>query len=114
MPSNLPFWAFRPARDGRHHCRRNYDRCPPGKVRLVNVNGEWYLGTYGSAKFTCNTHASAQRYFEVVAAVAAGVLVLYSGVVASVVMVRRRADRRRLTDLLQQERDYGDKLAKVA
>lgn len=60
------------------------------------------------------TYASAQRYFEVVAAVAAGVLVLYSGVVATVVMVRRRADRRRLTDLLQQERDYGDKLAKAA
>lgn len=91
------------------------DRCLPGKVRLVNVNGEWYLGTYGKAqKFYVYTYASAQRYFEVVAAVAAGVLVLYSGVVASVVMVRRRADRRRLTDLLQQERDYGDKLAKAA
>lgn len=85
------------------------DRCLPGKVRLVNVNGEWYLGTYGKAqKFYV------YRYFEVVAAVAAGVLVLYSGVVATVVMVRRRADRRRLTDLLQQERDYGDKLAKAA
>ena len=91
------------------------DRCLPGKVRLVNVNGEWYLGTYGKAqKFYVYTYASAQRYFEVVAAVAAGVLVLYSGVVATVVMVRRRADRRRLTDLLQQERDYGDKLAKAA
>ncbi len=91
------------------------DRCLPGKVRLVNVNGEWNLGTYGKAqKFYVYTYASAQRYFEVVAAVAAGVLVLYSGVVATVVMVRRRADRRRLTDLLQQERDYGDKLAKAA
>jgi len=91
------------------------DRCLPGKVRLVNVNGEWYLGTNGKAqKFYVYTYASAQRYFEVVAAVAAGVLVLYSGVVATVVMVRRRADRRRLTDLLQQERDYGDKLAKAA
>lgn len=91
------------------------DRCLPGKVRLVNVNGEWYLGTYGKAqKFYVYTYASSQRYFEVVAAVAAGVLVLYSGVVATVVMVRRRADRRRLTDLLQQERDYGDKLAKAA
>ncbi len=36
------------------------------------------------------------------------------GVIAVVVTVRRRADRRRLTDLLQQERDYGDKLAKAA
>ena len=91
------------------------DRCLPGKVRLVNVNGEWYLGTYGKAqKFYVYTYASAQRYFEVVAAVAAGVLVLYSGVIATVVTVRRRADRRRLTDLLQQERDYGDKLAKAA
>lgn len=91
------------------------DRCLPGKVRLVNVNGEWYLGTYGKAqKFYVYTYASAQRYFEVVAAVAAGVLVLYSGVVATVVMVRRRADRRRLADLLQQERGYGDKLAKAA
>lgn len=91
------------------------DRCPPGKVRLVNVNGEWYLGTYGKArKFYVYTYASAQRYFEVVAAVAAGVLVLYSGAIATVVTVRRRADRRRLTDLLQQERDYGDKLAKAA
>ena len=89
--------------------------CLPGKVRLVNVNGEWYLGTYGKArKFYVYTYASAQRYFEVVAAVAAGVLVLYGGVIAVVVMVRRRADRRRLTDLLQQERDYGDKLAKAA
>ena len=73
------------------------------------------MGTYGKAqKFYVYTYASAQRYFEVVAAVAAGVLVLYSGVIATVVTVRRRADRRRLTDLLQQERDYGDKLAKAA
>lgn len=91
------------------------DRCLPGKVRLVNSNGEWYLGTFGKARgFYVYTYASARRYFEVVAAVAAGVLVLYSGVIAVVVMVRRRADRRRLTDLLQQERDYGDKLAKAA
>lgn len=91
------------------------DRCLAGKVRLVNADGEWYLGTFGKAhKFYVYTYASAQRYFEVAAAVAAGVLVLYSGVVAVVVMVRRRADRRRLTDLLQQERDYGDKLAKAA
>ena len=91
------------------------DRCLPGKVRLVNVSGEWYLGTYGKARnFYVYTYASAQRYFEVAAVVAAGVLVLYSGVIAVVVMVRRRADRRRLTDLLQQERDYGDKLAKAA
>lgn len=91
------------------------DRCPAGKVRLVNANGEWYLGTFGKAhKFYVYTYASAQRYFEVAAAVAAGVLVLYGGVIAVVVTVRRRADRRRLTDLLQQERDYGDKLAKAA
>lgn len=91
------------------------DRCLPGKVRLVNSNGEWYLGTFGKARgFYVYTYASARRYFEVVAAVAAGVLVLYSGVIAVVVTVRRRADRRRLTDLLQQERDYGDKLAKAA
>ncbi len=60
------------------------------------------------------TYASAQRYFEVAAAVAAGAAVLYGGVIAVVVTVRCRADRRRLTDLLQQERDYGDKLAKAA
>lgn len=91
------------------------ERCLPGKVRLVNVSDEWYLGTYGKARnFYVYTYASAQRYFEVAAVVAAGVLVLYSGVIAVVVMVRRRADRRRLTDLLQQERDYGDKLAKAA
>ena len=91
------------------------DRCPAGKVRLVNASGEWYLGTFGKARgFYVYTYASARRYFEVVAAVAAGVLVLYSGVMAVVVLVRRRADRRRLTDLLQQERDYGDKLAKAA
>lgn len=91
------------------------DRCLAGKVRLVNADGEWYLGTFGKARgFYVYTYASARRYFEVVAAVAAGVLALYSGVIAVVVMVRRRADRRRLTDLLQQERDYGDKLAKAA
>lgn len=91
------------------------DRCLAGKVRLVNADGEWYLGTFGKAhKFYVYTYASAQRYFEVAAAVAAGVLVLYGGVIAVVVTVRRRTDRRRLTDLLQQERDYGDKLAKAA
>lgn len=90
------------------------DRCLAGKVRLVNADGEWYLGTFGKAhKFYVYTYASAQRYFEVAAAVTAGVLVLYGGVIAVVVTVRRRADRRRLTDLLQQERDYGDKLAKA-
>ena len=82
---------------------------------MVNADGEWYLGTFGKAhKFYVYTYAPARRYFEVVAAVAAGVLALYSGFIAVVVMVRRRADRRRLTDLLQQERDYGDKLAKAA
>ncbi len=91
------------------------DRCLAGKVRLVNADGEWYLGTFGKAqKFYVYTYVSAQRYFEVAAAVAAAVLVLYGGVIAVVVTVRRRADRRRLTDLLQQERDYGDKLAKAA
>lgn len=91
------------------------DRCLAGKVRLVNADGEWYLGTFGKAhKFYVYTYASARRYLEAVAAVAAGVLALYSGVIAVVVTVRRRADRRRLTDLLQQERDYGDKLAKAA
>lgn len=91
------------------------DRCLAGKVKLINADGEWYLGTFGKAhKFYVYTYAPARRYFEVVAAVAAGVLVLYSGVIAVVVLVRRRADRRRLTDLLQQERDYGDKLAKAA
>ena len=91
------------------------DRCLAGKVKLINANGEWYLGTFGKAhKFYVYTYAPARRYFEVVAAVAAGVLALYSGFIAVVVMVRRRADRRRLTDLLQQERDYGDKLAKAA
>ena len=91
------------------------ERCLAGKVRLINADGEWYLGTYGKArKFYVYTYASAQHYFEVVAAVVACVLALYGGVIAAVVMVRRRDDRRRLTDLLQQERDYGDKLAKAA
>ena len=91
------------------------ERCVAGKVRLVNAGGEWYLGTYGKArKFYVYTYASAQRYFETVAAVVASVLVLYGGAVAVAVMVRRRAERRRLTDLLQQERDYGDKLAQAA
>lgn len=91
------------------------DRCLAGKVKLINADGEWYLGTFGKAhKFYVYTYAPARRYFEVVAAVAAGMLALYSGFIAVVVMVRRRADRRRLTDLLQQERDYGDKLAKAA
>lgn len=41
------------------------DRCPAGKVRLVNANGEWYLGTFGKARgFYVYTYASARRYFE--------------------------------------------------
>lgn len=91
------------------------ERCIAGKVRLVNADGEWYLGTYGKArKFYVYTYAPAQRYFEIVAAVVASVLVLYGGAVTAAVMVRRRAERRRLTDLLRQERDYGDKLAQAA
>ena len=91
------------------------ERCLAGKVQLVNADGEWYLGSYGKAReFYVYTYASAQHYFEVVVAVAACVLVLYGGAITAVVLVRRRADRRRLTDLLQQERDYGDKLAKAA
>lgn len=91
------------------------ERCPAGEARLVNVGGEWYLGSYGKAReFYVYTYAPAQRYFETVAAVVACVLVLYGGAVTAVVLIRRRADRRRLTDLLQQERDYGDKLAKAA
>lgn len=91
------------------------ERCLAGEIRLVNAGGEWYLGSYGKAReFYVYTYASAQHYFEIVAAVAACVLVLYGGAITAVVLVRRRADRRRLTDLLQQERDYGDKLAEAA
>ena len=91
------------------------ERCPAGEARLVNIGGEWYLGSYGKAReFYVYTYAPAQHYFEVVAAVVASVLVLYGGAIAAVVMVGRCADRRHLTDLLQQEHDYGDKLAKAA
>lgn len=91
------------------------ERCLAGKVRLVNANGERYLGTFGKAcNFYVYTYASAQRYFEVVAVVVASVLALYGGVIAAVALARRRAERQRLTDLLVQERGYGDKLAKAA
>lgn len=90
------------------------ERCLAGKVRLVNDSGEWYLGTFGKARdFYVYTYAPAQRYFEVVAAVVASVLALYGGVIATVVLVRRRAESQRFADLLLQERDYGDKLAKA-
>lgn len=91
------------------------ERCLAGKVRLVNANGEWYLGTFGKAcNFYVYTYASAQRYFGVVAVVVASVSALYVGVIATVVLARRRAERQHLTDLLLQERGYGDKLAKAA
>lgn len=91
------------------------ERCLAGRVRLVNANGEWYLGTFGKARtFYVYTYAPARRYFETVAAVVASVLALYGGAMAAVVMMRRRAEHQRLTDLLQQERNYGDKLAKAA
>lgn len=91
------------------------ERCLAGRVRLVNANGEWYLGTFGKArKFYVYTYAPARRYFETVAAVVASVLALYGGAMAAVVMMRRRVEHQHLTDLLQQERDYGDKLAKAA
>lgn len=91
------------------------DRCPAGKVRLVNANGEWYLGTFGRARtYYVYTYAPAQRCFRIVAVIVASVLVLYCGAIAAVVLMRRRAERQRLADLLLQERDYGDKLAKAA
>lgn len=91
------------------------ERCLAGRVRLVNANGEWYLGTFGKARnFYVYTYAPARRYFETVAAVVASVLALYGGVIATVVLVRRRAESQRFADLLLQERDYGDKLAKAA
>lgn len=91
------------------------ERCLAGRVRLVNANGEWYLGTFGKARtFYVYTYAPARRYFETVAAVVASVLALYGGAMAAVVMMRRRAEHQHLTDLLLQERDYGDKLAKAA
>lgn len=91
------------------------ERCLAGKVRLVNDSGEWYLGTFGKARdFYVYTYAPAQRYFEVVAVVVASVSALYVGVIATVVLVRRRAESQRFADLLQQERNYGDKLAKAA
>lgn len=90
------------------------ERCLAGRVRLVNANGEWYLGTFGKARnFYVYTYAPARRYFETVAAVVASVLALYGGAMAAVVMMRRRAEHQHLTDLLQQERNYGDKLAKA-
>lgn len=91
------------------------ERCLAGKVRLVNANGEWYLGTFGKARqFYVYTYAPARRYFETVAVVVASVLALYGGVIATVALARRRAERQRFADLLQQERNYGDKLAKAA
>lgn len=90
-------------------------RCLGGKVSLVNANGEWYLGTFGRARqFYVYTYTSAQRYFETIAVVVASVLVLYGGAIAAAALARRHAERQRLTDLLLQERDYGDKLAKAA
>lgn len=91
------------------------ERCLAGRVSLVNANGEWYLGTFGKARqFYVYTYTSARRYFETVAVVVASVLVLYGGVIAATALARRHAGRQRLTDLLLQERDYGDKLAKAA
>lgn len=91
------------------------ERCLAGRVSLVNANGEWYLGTFGKARqFYVYTYASARRYFETVAVVVASVLVLYGGAIAATALARRHAERQRLTDLLLQERDYGDKLAKAA
>ena len=91
------------------------ERCLAGRVRLVNANGEWYLGTFGKARqFYVYTYTSARRYFETVAVVVASVLVLYGGAIAATALARRHAERQRLTDLLLQERDYGDKLAKAA
>lgn len=91
------------------------ERCLAGRVSLVNANGEWYLGTFGKARqFYVFTYASARRYFETVAVVVASVLVLYGGAIAATALARRHAERQRLTDLLLQERDYGDKLAKAA
>ena len=91
------------------------ERCLAGRVSLVNANGEWYLGTFGKARqFYVYTYTSARRYFETVAVVAASVLVLYGGAIAATALARRHAERQRLTDLLLQERDYGDKLAKAA
>ena len=91
------------------------ERCLAGKVRLVNANGEWYLGTFGKARqFYVYTYTSARRYFETVAVVVASVLVLYGGAIAATALVRRHAERQRLTDLLVQERSYGGKLTKAA
>lgn len=91
------------------------ERCLAGRVSLVNANGEWYLGTFGKARqFYVYTYTSARRYFETVAVVVASVLVLYGGAIAATALVHRHAERQRLTDLLLQERDYGDKLAKAA
>lgn len=51
------------------------ERCLAGKVRLVNANGEWYLGAFGKARqFYVYTYASARRYFETVAVVVASVV----------------------------------------
>ncbi len=91
------------------------ERCLAGRVSLVNANGEWYLGTFGKARqFYVYTYTSARRYFETVTVVVASVLVLYGGAIAATALARRHAERQRLTDLLLQERDYGDKLAKAA
>lgn len=91
------------------------ERCLAGRVSLVNANGEWYLGTFGKARqFYVYTYTSARRYFETVAVVVASVLVLYGGAIAATALARRHAERQRLTDLLLQELDYGDKLAKAA
>lgn len=91
------------------------ERCLAGRVSLVNANGEWYLGTFGKARqFYVYTYTSARRYFETVVVVVASVLVLYGGAIAATALARRHAERQRLTDLLLQERDYGDKLAKAA
>lgn len=90
------------------------ERCLAGKVSLVNANGEWYLGTFGKARqFYVYTYTSARRYFETVAVVVASVLVLYGGAIAATALARRSAERQRFADLLLQERDYGDKLAKA-
>ena len=91
------------------------EQCELGQTQLVKVGTESYVASFYKARDNyVFTYSSASGNMGTVAGNVALALALYAVVVAAFVLIRRHSQHKHLHELVQQEHEYGEKLAESA
>ena len=86
-----------------------------GRLALVNSGTSLFFGTYSKARdYYVYAFAPAGHFFHYMGVTVTAVLAIYTMVVWGITYTRRRSERRRLADLLDQERRYAERLSESA